>query len=643
MKTRTVFLLAFHAILTLTCGAQQQEPLTKQLKDELLHATSDTAKVRIYLRLGAAFLRDSYDSSEYYVRQAFALAEQEGFKKGEFKSLVQLGTIAKNKGNYEQAISHYEAAFPLATQSGDSGLLFNNLGSTYLKIGSLDSALSNLLKSLEIKVRTHDEEGMVNSYINIGNFYLLRKEPATARQYYRKGLEIEKKFNDPSRLGKLYKNLGNIFYEFSNLDSAEYFYNSALDLQKNGNNVQVDLGGLYLNLGNIHKQRGNPDKAMNFYRQSLSLHQKAGDSYRTVNSLMNIGNLYEEEKKYTDALYYYQEALKNARLANSPDQEKAVLYNLSVCYEKSGNYSLALFYHKSAQDFSEKLYNKEKAEMLAEMRTKFDTQQKEKELVLEKASSEKKNYERNIFIITSVLLLILLCVLVFIYLRTRSLNIKLAMQKKVIEKKESEKGLLLRELHHRTKNNLQLVSSLLNLQAHQLKDTEAAHAVKEGQTRVEAMALIHRDLYKKENVTHVNLKTYLENMINNLISTYNFSRSSIIVNMDIEGIELEADLAIPLGLIANELLSNAFKHAFKHQALPELFVAGKEMPTGELYLTVHDNGKGIDNTPSAETTFGMKMTHSLVKQLQGTISFENRNGCFVSVAVPLKKEELIEA
>lgn len=637
-------LILFGVLLLYFVGnglAQPKTPTLHELKAKLSKSEHDTIKVETYRKLGIHYFGHQYDSAYYFTNQALNLSKKIGYKNGLIHCYMQLGSILKNQGEFEKSITHFRKALSLTNRPVDLGMIFNNLGNTYLKLGLLDSALSNMLKGLNIKLEGNDTSGIVSSYINLSNFYCAEKQFNEAKQYCLKGLTLGQKINDPVRLVKLYCNLGNIYFETTNIDSAEYFYNKALSFQDSKN----DLAGtiiVYLNLGNIHKQRNEFKPALTMYQKSLELSKLSGNVYQEINSLQNIGSIYENLREYKKAISYFEEALYDCQQISSKDKKRTIMLNLSSCYEKLDNYALAFQYFIRADSLDTELYNEAREAQLAEMQTKFKTEQKEKELVIQKAFNEKKVSERNGFIVTSILLFVLLGIVIIVYIKTKHINKTLASQKKIIEKRENEKELLLRELHHRAKNNLQLVSSLLNLQANQLKDTEAADAVKEGQARVEAMALIHRDLYRRENVTKVNLKTYLGNMVSNLMSSYNFSSSSMTLVMDVSEIELEADLAIPLGLIANELISNAFKHAFVNHQHPELVIVAGEMTENELHLLVRDNGHGIENGTSKEESFGVTMVHSLVKQLHGSITFENSSGCVATLVVPLRKDELVE-
>ncbi|MEO0639702.1 MAG: sensor histidine kinase, partial [Bacteroidota bacterium] len=230
----------------------------------------------------------------------------------------------------------------------------------------------------------------------------------------------------------------------------------------------------------------------------------------------------------------------------------------------------------------------------------------------------------------------------YVYLQKRRDNIQLSQQKQVIQRREREKALLLRELHHRVKNNLQLISSLLNLQAYQLDDEEAALAVKEGQTRVEAMAIIHRDLYLKNDQTQIAVHQYLPQIMDNVLSSFGALGRSVQTETKVDELEIEADLAIPLGLIVNELLTNSLKYAFSDHSNPQLRLRAHVLDEDTLYLEVADNGPGEKGLSSEQMpSFGSDMVQALAQQIDASLKIENTEGWRTELQIPLVEKEVI--
>ena len=183
-----------------------------------------------------------------------------------------------------------------------------------------------------------------------------------------------------------------------------------------------------------------------------------------------------------------------------------------------------------------------------------------------------------------------------------------------------EKGLLLREIHHRVKNNLQIIISLFNLQSHYVNDRKAFDALKEGQDRIKSMALIHERFYQNEGLSKIDFDDYIKRLIENLYISFNTSPERITYTVDAEKISLDIDTAVPCGLIINELISNIFKHAFAEDEKGCVKVVFARVPNSEnLKLTIGDSGKGLPADFDFEEvdSLGMQLINALTSQLDG--------------------------
>ncbi|RZK51575.1 MAG: sensor histidine kinase, partial [Hymenobacter sp.] len=196
---------------------------------------------------------------------------------------------------------------------------------------------------------------------------------------------------------------------------------------------------------------------------------------------------------------------------------------------------------------------------------------------------------------------------------------------------------LLREVHHRVKNNLAIVASLLRLQANRLPDPEVARAVRESQQRIEAMSLLHQGLYQTDDVTAVDMHNYTTDLVQSLRVAYNYPATDLDLTLDVAAVRLELDVAVPLGLVLNELLTNAFKYAIRAPggARPALRVALQPAPGG-LRLEVQDNGPGFDPTAADYGgTFGQQLVKVLTGQLGGRMTLRTTHGTHYQLELPL--------
>lgn len=196
-----------------------------------------------------------------------------------------------------------------------------------------------------------------------------------------------------------------------------------------------------------------------------------------------------------------------------------------------------------------------------------------------------------------------------------------------IKESLNEKEILLREIHHRVKNNMQVISSLLNLQSRYIEDEEDRNIFKESQNRVRSMAIVHEMLYQSPDLARINLGDYIKNLTKFLCQSYSARNRNIELETHIEDIQMEIDTAIPLGLIINELVSNSLKHAFVTGQKGQIMV-GVQSTDDEFMITVSDNGRGFPEELDFKKTktLGLQLVNTLINQIKGEIELERDGG-----------------
>jgi len=202
-----------------------------------------------------------------------------------------------------------------------------------------------------------------------------------------------------------------------------------------------------------------------------------------------------------------------------------------------------------------------------------------------------------------------------------------------------EKEVLLKEIHHRVKNNLQIISSLLRMQSRQANNSQITTLFQEAQNRVQSMALIHEQFYQSLDFSHINFKDYLETLAYNLFRSYGVDRQQIALTIETDELQLTLNTAIPCGLIINELISNSLKYAFPEGQPGEIIIRLKSVasaPTVQIMLTVEDTGVGIPERVDWETTksLGLRIVRNLVTQLHGTLTVDCRQGTQFQICFP---------
>jgi PAS domain S-box-containing protein len=201
----------------------------------------------------------------------------------------------------------------------------------------------------------------------------------------------------------------------------------------------------------------------------------------------------------------------------------------------------------------------------------------------------------------------------------------------------AEKESLLREVHHRVKNNLQIINSLLQLQARKVQNEDVHALFRDTQNRVRSMALLHETLYRSGNVARVSLLQYVREVCRHIARSYGTVPGLIELRQEVADVMLDLDLAIPAGLIVSELVTNAFKHAFPFRSEGEIIVAVQNVDEKHLALRVSDNGVGLraDADPEDAETLGLLLVRSLTRQLDGQMTIYRENGTLFEIVFPV--------
>jgi len=331
---------------------------------------------------------------------------------------------------------------------------------------------------------------------------------------------------------------------------------------------------------------------------------------------------------------------------------------LSKIYEAEGKFKDAFEMQKLFKHMSDSVSNGETRKSAIKQQMQYEFQQKEAALnaeqdrkdALAKEKEQRQKDIRNTFI-GSFFLVLMLALFIFVLYRQKkiannSLDLKnqkiesayaiIEKQKGDVEQKNNklqkllgEKELLIREIHHRVKNNLQIISSLLSLQSNTVNDKNIDEVLKQSQSRVNTMAILHNKLYQTEDFSNVPIKEYLQQLISSISDSFNSEKCRVDFNINAEEKErFNIDTAIPIGLIINELVTNSFKHAFSGRDKGIINIKLAKINGNNYLFTFADNGTGIPENfrKKMAKSFGLELIEMLVQQLNGSLDIINKNG-----------------
>jgi PAS domain S-box-containing protein len=216
---------------------------------------------------------------------------------------------------------------------------------------------------------------------------------------------------------------------------------------------------------------------------------------------------------------------------------------------------------------------------------------------------------------------------------------KITTMNEELQKSVKEKEILLKEIHHRVKNNMEIISSLLNMQAYKSEDEKFKEQMKESRSKIHAMALVHEFLYLGENLAYINVNEYIEKLVEDIKELYISNNTHIDVDLNIDKMEFSINRCIQVGMLLHELCVNAFKYAFKDDR-DNLLCIHMNLEDKNIRVKIRDNGEGLKNLDDLEKSdsIGMQLIHSIVDfQLHGTIEFKNNNGLECNIVFPKKE------
>ncbi len=409
----------------------------------------------------------------------------------------------------------------------------------------------------------------------------------------------------------------------------------------------------YLALGNCYQYISDYSTSSHYITLAWKLDsslQKSHGSIRNSSLCLRIGQINYFTHDYGLSRYYLNKSLSPAwkSYLSIPDVMK-VYYMLHNIDSIQKDYKSALYYLALYNSTGYKIYNESESKQFYDLSIKYETLQKEKKMQALEAQNQlqqqKEISARRLFYAGFIFLGVVILLIFLRYRNNRIKNLQLNKQKEEIDKQNvnlqklndtqtsllNEKEWLLREIHHRVKNNLQVINSLLVSQAAFLKDKTAINAMKESQHRVQAMALIHQKLYNSENHSSIYMPQYVGELVEYLKDSFNI-KQKVFFQLDIEPLWLDVTKVVPLGLILNEIITNAFKYAFPHTQEDKISINLKS-EGDKIILIVTDNGHGLPENynPSKRDSFGMILMQGMAEDLEGNFTIENHHGTKITV------------
>ena len=545
-----------------------------------------------------------YDLGDY--DKSLAIAKELYGEKEELDIYLKSKLLDIMDDNYGQ-LTMYTEQIEIRKEQRELGINENvAFYDIYASLGMYRKAMEHYIDNVKKTIEENDFYAQAEYYNNLGNYLRLDESAPTALSHYKKA-----------------KGYIDVFMNLITRKKSEEEVEQANLLK---GIIEGNIGKCHVELKQYKEAIPHLESAINTLKKYKS---KELSSEITENSLA-ISECYLQLQDYEKATDFLSDNLETSTTENLLRKNRL----LALYYDKTEDYKNAALYLKknirvrdSILDNQSELRKQQLATVMGQDLAVSQTMLAEQKLALEKSRSDMMAKDRNINLVLISLLFTLVgfAGLVYAYLKSIKNQRLIAEQKYIIENSLVEKDSLLKEIHHRVKNNLQMVSSLLSLQTKNTRSKAAIEALEEGKSRVKAMALIHQKLYQNEDLSVIEMQSYIESLINSVQSVYKKGGHNINITVDAEGVELDIDRAIPFGLMLNELVSNSFKYAFpENDENGKIYIHIRKIGEKEGYFEYSDNGIGLpeDTDERANSSMGIRLMNRLANQLQTTLNID---------------------
>ncbi|PLX07804.1 MAG: hypothetical protein C0596_09395 [Marinilabiliales bacterium] len=537
-----------------------------------------------------------YYSATYNLNKAIYYYDMDDFERGKASALNNLAQTWKLIGDYDKALNNYYESLEIFEKYQDTlfiAELHSNIGALLLEINDYEYAEEHFLISREQYAQVESQlQGAWISY-DLGTLKLKNKKYKEAREYFEESEEV---WIEKNRI----KELNDTRLRLCELDIIEGYCSDLIPRLENcirgfeKVNNQQGIAESYLFMGKAESCNNNYSNAIKYLLKSREIAERLCVERIRIPVYQELYNNYKLLGDYKNALIY---------------QDKYILLKDSV---------FSADRHKLMIEYQTKLNLANKEYFIKQLEDSTKQQKVINDLIL-KENNTKQN---SIYMLFGVLFVILILIYV-IYRR----NVKYTALNRELQESLKERETLIREVNHRVKNNLQIISSLLNLQAEQVIDKKESDILKISQSRVEAMSMIHENLYKSEKISDIDFSSYVNGLGSYMKTSFDLESKNIKLITDIPKITIDIDKLVPCGLIITELVTNSIKHAFDFNSDNKIEITCTQVENN-VNITIHDNGKGIK--PGFDfrksESLGLRLVYGLARQIKSELKYENDSG-----------------
>ncbi|MCF7913226.1 MAG: tetratricopeptide repeat protein [Candidatus Cloacimonetes bacterium] len=638
-------------------------------KKELLEIYDGLTKVWI-------IAKNKEKALEYAIK-SYELHLYEDNIKSVADQLIRIGNVYFKFEDYEKALDYYYQALDIEDANQlvwRQGLIRHNLSMAYYKLGDFAEAQKNINLLLENADQVKNKWELADGLSFRGYLQGKMEKYDLALQDYAAAMKIYNEIKDFSSQVEISIGIGNVQLLSGKIRQANETYLQARDMANKYNHV-TGLAALENNLAVIAEINQDYDIAIKKNITSLNLEKSDENSIGIITSLYNLGNLYLTLSKYDNSVSSFLQSLEISLGLGEDFLIKEIYFRLAELYAETGEYKKALDAHKKYSELNYELN-------IADLQTRFEVGKKRYEVELLKKQNTILNLQKSRMWIGMISLVIMVIVMIWVNaskskvnktlkievhersrtenelkkikseleqrvtLRTSELTrLNESLQKEVSDRRQyqeklelslEEKDVMMKEIHHRVKNNMQVISSLLKMQANYIDDETIVGIFDDSYHRVKSMSLIHEKLYRSNDLARIDFQDYVKSLTSLLMNTFT-PPCQIDFEFDLKNILLDVNIAIPCGLIINEIITNSLKYAFANKTHGKVVIQMTHDLFSGYILKIKDNGIGLPDDFDVNKTrsLGMRLVYLLSEdQLEGKVDIVSDHGTEFTITFP---------
>ncbi|WP_342332904.1 histidine kinase dimerization/phosphoacceptor domain -containing protein [Pedobacter sp. FW305-3-2-15-E-R2A2] len=569
-----------------------------------------------------------------YYEHALHIYQKRRHLQKEFELELKLTDLLFIEGKYEEAD---RKGLNLITSYRDKNI--PGISELYYLMASISRYEGNYNKSLQYALEAikfiKDESTDKNASAYYGELGLIYQELGNTEksiEWYRKCLALREKM----AISQVYifRTAGFIAQQQILQGKPQEALNEIIAVEKrNPAKGNFEQAILYQIKGYCYEAMKNYTTAEKCYLKMIRLFEKETSDEIVSMAKYDIGKFYVGRKQYQKASGYLNGLIQKNYLIS---QKKELHFLQFKIDSAAGRYLAAMHQMNRYNALKDSIFSTVKSRQIEEIQIRYETEKKEQALSLLRKESLLRDQEvRNTRNLTIIGLVVLVCFIGFLYRNYRIIghnNIEIQRKNKSLGELVKEKEWLIKEIHHRVKNNLQIVMGLLHRQSTYIENEKALDAIRNSEHRMQSISMIHQKLYNTDNLTVIRINEYVNDMTSYLRDCFGLHNRIQFIK-DIAQVDLDISQAVPLGLILNEAITNAIKYAFKNNEEGNIHISF--LPAGESLhqLIISDDGAGLP--PGFDTSqvnsMGMNLMKGLSRQLGGTFSINSENGVRVTV------------